>query len=163
MGTFDHVQPGQPGHISADAYNAAMDAARAHRQAGPLAGHGAALASADHDVIWVRNNTGSALAQFSAVALGTPIIVPGDNESEWKQRVTFEAGTPAVGDRGEVAVVIERIPAGKIGRAVKNGVVQCKVNVLNANDQYADLTPSQTYLTSTRGSVSYTHLTLPTN
>ena len=116
-----------------------------------MTGRSAALASADHGVIWVRNNTGAALAQFSAVALGTPIIVPGDNESEFKQRVTFEAGTPAAGDRGEIAIVIERIPAGKIGRAVKDGVVQCKVNVLNANDEYADLTPGQVYLTSTRG------------
>jgi len=151
MGTFDHVHPGQPLGMAAGVYNAMVDAARAHRQAGMMVGGPAARTMADHDAIWVRNNTGSALAQFSAVAIGTPIIVPGDNESEFKQRVTFEAGTPAAGDRGEIAVVIERIPAGKIGRAVKDGVVQCKVNVLNANDQYADLTPGQVYLTSTRG------------
>ena len=112
MTTFNHVHPGQPLGISAEAHNAMLDAARAHRQAGTLAGREAARAVADRGVIWVRNNTGAALDQFGVVAIGLPIITADANENEFKQRVTFEGGTPAASDTGQFAVVIEAIPAG---------------------------------------------------
>jgi len=142
MTTFNHVHPGQPLGISAEAHNAMLDAARAHRQAGTLAGREAARAVADRGVIWVRNNTGAALDQFGVVAIGLPIITADANENEFKQRVTFEGGTPAASDTGQFAVVIEAIPAGKIGRAVIAGPVQVKVNVVDEDHEWADVKDS---------------------
>jgi len=137
MGTFDHVHPGQPiSGIPAAAYNAALDAARAHQQSGTLFDRKAAL-QAVGPVVWVRNNTGSALARFDVTALGLPIIVPADNESEFEQQVMFEGGTPSVpADLGEWAITLEPIPAGKIGRAMVSGLCQVRLYVPEGQEEY---------------------------
>jgi len=136
MSTFDHVHPGQPFSMSARTHNAMADAARAQQHSGTVVGRKAALQAAG-PVIWVRNNTGSALHACDVVALGLPIIVPSDNESEFEQQVTFEGGTPSVpADLGEWAVVIEPIPAGKIGRARASGLCQVRLYVPDGQEEY---------------------------
>jgi len=137
VSTFDHAHPGQPiSGIPAAAYNAALDAARAYQQSGTLVGRKAALQAAPSE-IWVRNNSAAAVHAFDVLALGLPIIVPADNESEFEQQVMFEGGTPSVpADLGEWAVCLEPIPAGKIGRARASGLCQVRLYVPDGQEEY---------------------------
>ena len=125
---FRKAVSGEPLRVPARTWNTFLDAARAHRDRQEDVGREATPAVTDGGIVLLRNNTGAALAQFDVAALGLPIIVPADNEAEFRGRVTFEGGTPSVPeDLGEWAVVLEAIPTDGIGRARVSGLVQARL------------------------------------
>jgi len=149
MADLQHVESGQPFRPKAGDWNAFCDAARAHQggarppKARPMPG------PADGGVVLVRNGSGAGRDQFDVLALGAPVITPADNESAFRQRPAFEGGTPSVpDDLGEFAVLLEPIPAGRIGRARAAGVCQVKVDVAEGWEdyEYADVADATGYL-----------------
>jgi len=146
MADLERVQTGQPFRPKAGDWNAFADAARAYQdgrrppKAHPMPG------PADGGVVLVRNGSGTDRAQFDVLALGLPIITPADNESEFRQRPAFEGGTPSVpDDLGEFAVLLEPIPAGKIGRARASGICPVRLYVpVDETVAFADIADGAT-------------------
>jgi hypothetical protein len=68
--------------------------------------------------------------RFGVLGLTEPIILPGDNDMEFKRQVTFEGVVPTKSShRGKFGVLLEPIGAGKIGLAVIAGVVPVRLKV----------------------------------
>lgn len=126
---FKKVQPGQRLEITADAFNAFLDAARAVREHKQF-GTDASQFFRQCGIVKVKNVSGSDQARFAVLGLAEPIILPADNESEFKRQVTFEGVVPAKNvHTGKFTVLLEPVAAGKIGLAVVAGVVPVRLQV----------------------------------
>jgi len=126
---FKKVQPGQRLEVTAEAFNAFLDAARAVREH-KVFGTEALQFFRQSGIAKVKNVSGSDQARFAVLGLSEPIILPGANETEFKRQVTFEGVVPSKSDhRGKFAVLLEPIADGKIGLAVVAGVVPVRLKV----------------------------------
>lgn len=142
---FKKVQPGQRLQISAEAYNAFIDAAlavREHKQFGTEA----SPFFRQSGVVKVKNASGSDQARFAILGLDSPIIQPADNLSEFQRQVTFQGVVPVQNDHaGRFAVLLEPLPAGQIGLAVVAGVVPVRLTVdPNRLYNHAEIIPGNT-------------------
>jgi hypothetical protein len=88
------VQRGQTLRIPASAYNAFIDAAADYRQR--TLGIAGQYKPRDTrgGVILVRNDTGSAQAQFAVLGIGEIVIAPDDNEAEFRNRIVLAGVAP---------------------------------------------------------------------
>lgn len=129
---FRKVQSGQRLEIPAEAYNAFIDAAlavREHKQFGT----DASPFFRQSGVVKVKNASGADQVRFAILGLASPIIQPNDNPDEFKRQVTFQGVAPVQNDHaGRFAVLLEPLPAGKIGLAVIAGVVPVRLVVDSA-------------------------------
>lgn len=126
---FKKVQAGQRIAISAEAYNAFIDAAQAVREHKQF-GIEASQFFRQSGIVKLKNASGADQARFAVLGLSEPIILPSANEIEFKRQVTFEGVVPAKNDhRGKFAVLLEPIADGKIGLAVIAGVVPVRLKV----------------------------------
>jgi hypothetical protein len=126
---FKKVQPGQRLEITAEAFNAFLDAARAVREH-KVFGTEAAQFFRQSGIVKVKNVSGADRGRFAVLGLTEPIILPADNESEFKRQVTFEGVVPAKNDhKGKFAVLLEPVADGKIGLGVVAGVVPVRLQV----------------------------------
>jgi hypothetical protein len=126
---FKKVQAGQRIAITAEAYNAFIDAAQAVREHKQF-GTEASQFFRQSGIVKVRNTSGTDQGRFAILGLSEPIILPSANEIEFKRQVTFEGVVPAKNDhRGRFAVLLEPIANGKIGLAVIAGVVPVRLKV----------------------------------
>ena len=141
-----HVRPGEPLVVRAPAWNAFVDAAmdlrrRRHDQ------QGRPLPTAE--TVLVRNDRSGAVPRGHGVYLGEPIIDPADNELEFWSRLAFrilpqsEHTSYGYRDRyrGRVAVLLEPLAAGQIGRAVIDGLAHAWVYVTDAAHGHATIGP----------------------
>lgn len=80
--------------------------------------------------IFVRNDTGAALPEFSVLGIndGTPLVSAVDLPFEFLRGPVFTGIEPVL-DTDQPAVTLEPIPAGQIGRAAVGGVAVCTVDV----------------------------------
>ncbi len=78
-------------------------------------------------IVKILNNSGADRGQFSILGLNGPIITPTVNLNEFKRQVTFKGIKPTVDHVGRIAVLLEPIRSGKIGRAVVSGVVPVRL------------------------------------
>lgn len=126
---FKKVQRGQRLQITAETFNAFLDAAhavRAHKQFGT----DASPYFRQSGIAKVKNASGSDQVRFAVLGLTEPLILPSANESEFKRQVAFEGVVPAKDDhQGKFAVLLEPIANGKIGLAVIAGVVPVRLKV----------------------------------
>ncbi len=147
--TLAHVQRGQPLKIPADAWNAMVDAARAHmqqqlsRSGGPAGG-----GSRQTGTVLVRNASGADQGRFAALGIDTPIILPGDNAEEFKRQVAIKGVMPTADHVGKFMVLDEPLTSGGIGRAYIDGVCPASVNIVNEADRFADAAPESSTLRS---------------
>jgi hypothetical protein len=126
---FKKVQPGQRLEITAETFNTFLDAARAAREHKQF-GTEASQFFRQSGIAKVKNVSGYDQPRFGVLGLTEPIILPADNEMEFKRQVTFEGVVPAKNDhRGKFAVLLEPIADGKIGLAVIAGVVPVRLKV----------------------------------
>jgi hypothetical protein len=126
---FKKVQPGQRLKITAEAFNAFVDAARAVREHKQF-GTDASQFFRQSGIVKLRNASGADQGRFAVLGLTEPIILPAANETEFKRQVTFEGVVPARNDhKGKFAVLLEPVAAGKIGLAVVAGVVPVHLQV----------------------------------
>ena len=126
---FKKVQAGQRIAITAEAYNAFIDAAQAVREHKQF-GTEASQFFRQSGIVKLKNASGADQARFAVLGLTEPIILPAANTPEFKRQVTFEGVVPAKNDhRGKFAVLLEPIAEGKIGLAVIAGVVPVRLKV----------------------------------
>lgn len=80
--------------------------------------------------VYIRNDSGSDLSQFSVLGLGEIVISPTDNEREFRNRVVMSAVVPdKYSHRGRFCILAEPLKAGRIGRAFIDSVCQVRLNV----------------------------------
>ena len=126
---FKKVQPGQRLEITAEAFNAFLDAARAVREH-KVFGTEASQFFRQSGIVKVRNASGADRGRFAVLGVTEPIILPPDNLDEFKRQVTFEGTVPVKNvHQGKFAVLLEPIATGKIGLAVIAGVTPARLQV----------------------------------
>jgi hypothetical protein len=126
---FKKVQPGQRLKITAEAFNAFVDAARAVREHKQF-GTDASQFFRQSGIVKLRNASGADQGRFAVLGLTEPIILPADNLDEFKRQVTFQSIVPVKNvHNGKFGVLLEPIAAGKIGLAVIAGVVPVRLQV----------------------------------
>ena len=122
-------------------------------QAGELGGKGGKTAGrrARQVELSVTNTTGGNLGRFAVVGIDGPSVTPAVNETEFENNLVLDVVTPVAGTHeGKFAVLLEAIPAGKIGRACVAGVVQCTINVADVTcADFADVADGVTGSLST--------------
>jgi hypothetical protein len=137
-GQFDKVATGQPRKVTAGTWNGILEASQffqRHKQdarGGPWANEPLNPAVR----VLVQNGTGSAIAAGGVLALGTPLISPANYLREASRSPIFPGTTPAA-VTDQIAILLDPVDDGDIGRAVIMGVVACSVNVLDVNHIYA--------------------------
>ena len=142
--TFRKVQPGQRLTIPAEAYNAFVDVALAHRrkQRGQE-NDGAPEQPANGCIVLLKNDSGYDLDQFQIIGINGPIITPDENEIEFKSRVMLSGAMPSTEHVAQFAVLQEPLKSGSIGRAAVAGVTLVKVDVQNEQDIAAEVVSGQ--------------------
>ena len=132
------VLPGEPLRLTADAFNAMLDAAGAARSQHTGGGQIRETPRATA-LVKVRNISGADVDRWGVLALGDPTILPADNEDEFQRQVVFDGiaptgSTPA----GKFVVLTEPLPDGAIGLGVLAGVATCKLSVPGALGAFAE-------------------------
>jgi hypothetical protein len=130
------------GAISARAWNRAQQAADLvlGEQGGRDASGVRGPAPLNHQ-IYVRNDAGTGVGYWGVLAI-TGVVAPptsstGAAVAQFQSEPAVVGVVPATGGTGAFVVSIEPIAAGKFGRAAIAGVVQAKINVLDANHGFA--------------------------
>lgn len=148
IGAFQRVKAGQALEISAEVWNAMGLAARDwHNRRGGLP-TGSELSRLDNSSVRVvvYNNTGSDLAQWAIVGLGSPMYLPSASGEVMHAHNSYAVATPSAS--GLFGVCESGIPNGTCGLAVVSGVTPCKLTVSDSGDTHAGPTTSTTELTT---------------
>jgi hypothetical protein len=97
--------------------------------------------------ISIRNDTGSPMSQqFGILAVGEPLILQADNDSEFASRRTVKGTTPSTDST--IAILMEPASADAIVKATILGLTPCKIDLTDTSHRYAGPTTSTTELTS---------------
>ena len=137
-GVFQKVNAGDPLRIRACTYNAFIDAARAHREQGLNTGRQSRRLQPDTGIVAVLNDSGADRARFDVLGISGVIIKPVDNADEFQQRVLLRGVVPTEAHAARFVVLLEPTPAGAIGQACVDGVVQVRVQMESEDDHSAD-------------------------
>ena len=144
-----NVTPGQALALPAREWNTSVEVNDLYRRG--LLARPASVPSAEFDSnhLEVRNDTGGDLARWAIVGLGDPLFSPADNLAEFFRAVVVSGETPTLADHlGKWALLLEPIPAGKIGRAVAAGMWPTLLRVDSAHHDRADIADGETDLAS---------------
>jgi hypothetical protein len=142
------VLPGDPlAGYPAEALNYMMDAAR-KVNSGQSGLSGESVAGSDKSTINVKNSTGDDLEAYSVIGLTRSVVYDEtDNIRSYKRDPVIVGNTPS--EQGRFAITLQPIPNGKRGRAMVLGVSYCKVDVTDADHEFADIASGETgYLRS---------------
>lgn len=154
------VQPGQPLEIPAAAWNALTEMAKRERQGQPTAARKDPLGWGGVIEVQALNDTGDDLREYQPAKISSTAVggyeLP-TNDTVWQRRPLFTLEVPDA-TTNFVAVALEAIPDGAIGRVAVGGAVLCDVDV-TGGDQYA--TPAVGFTTKltggTTGSIRILH------
>lgn len=93
----------------------------------------------DFDVVKVKNDSGSDRDQYEILGLNGPLVLPEENEVEFRRQVAFNGVTPTDAHSGRFCILLDAIPDGEIGRAVVSGCVAVQIKVFDEADEFADV------------------------
>jgi hypothetical protein len=130
--------------IPANAWNDAVDAGRAEKQRQNDRLSGDRTTTRDACILRVKNETGGNLSRAAVVGLDGPIFAPSDSLDAFLREVTFRGVTPAASHRGRFAILLAPAASGVVARAYLAGVCPVKVDVIDADHQFADVDPTHT-------------------
>lgn len=132
-------RPGDPFRFPARLYCDLLDLVANDKRGQGAIVSGAIARDFANTIIQIKNGTGSNLPRFSVLGFnGTVITVSGSVDS-FKDGICLIGRTPSLpADSAKWAITLEPIADGNIGYAVIAGVCLVQVNVIDANDQYAD-------------------------
>ncbi|MCC7408334.1 MAG: hypothetical protein IT442_09690 [Phycisphaeraceae bacterium] len=133
------VQSGEPLAIPATAYNAFIDAARAHRAAQQEVASQPRPGVAQTTIVPIRNDSGADRDRFDILGINGPLFTPTAALEQFKNRVVLTGGTPGSGHTANFAALLEPVKAGKIAAACIAGVCPARINVQNQSHLYADV------------------------
>ena len=126
MNNLHKVQSGQKFEIPAAAYNSFVDAAMDLRRRNAYVGQKAQSSPPPTGTVLVRNDSGVSLNRFSVLGIDAPIIMPTNNENEFKNRIALSCVTPADTHTGKFVILAEPLAIGAIGRAYIDGSVRLR-------------------------------------
>jgi hypothetical protein len=132
---FRKVRPGQPLRITAKAWNRVLDTVSTRPE---FVGEEGAYGRINH-VIQIKNTTSSAVPKWGVLLITGVVNDPSVGEAslaQYQDIPILKGSTPSESTAGKFVVAVEPIAAGKIGRAAIDGVVQCKVEIANADDKF---------------------------
>lgn len=138
MSKYTPVRPNQRLHIQADAYNAMLEAAKAHEQSKFNQHHDTTREDRQADIVRILNESGEDLDRFAILELTAPLISPADNLDEFQRRPAFRGGIPTADTGGRFAILMDAIPTGRIGRAWVSGACPVQIDVTDADHRYAE-------------------------
>jgi hypothetical protein len=134
---LNKVRPGQSLRIPASAYNAFVDAARAHRSGQNNSIRDAPRSTQQAGVVAIRNDSGSAIPRFGVLGVNGPLFQPGDSIEAFQRGIALVGSTPSTAAHpGRFVVTLEPIAAGALGRACAAGV--CLVQLIVLQDDGRD-------------------------
>jgi hypothetical protein len=143
--TLTKVSPGQPLRITAESFNAFIDAANAH-QAGQLGvGAEGTATGRTAGIVTVRNDSGADQGRFAVLGISDPLILPTENPTAFQERVALAVVAPdeaAHADR--FCILQEPVTAGALGRGLILGVSPVRLEVTAEDDRAATLVTGQT-------------------
>ncbi len=126
------VSRGQPLRIPAMAYNSFIDAAVDFRNRTMSLGKEDRPKDTRNGIVYVKNNSGADLPQFSVVGLTDILIYPEDNEPEFKRQVALIGEVPVHPyHRGKFAILAEPLAEDRIGLAYIEGICPVRLYVFD--------------------------------
>jgi hypothetical protein len=154
MAKFEKVQRGRPLDISAEVWNAMLDAAKAHKGKRHDQQINPAQTFRQGDVVKIKNASGLDLPRLSVLGISDVIISPDENLREFKNQVAFVGTVPTAKHEGKFVILLDALRADRIGRAWVSGVVPVKLKVSDDCDCFAEVHPGYVdhLLTSDYGS-----------
>jgi len=138
------VLPGQALSIPAQAYNAFVDAALAHRGVGA---HGPQVPERTYSrppgLVRVRNMSGVDLPRFSPIGVSNVAISPTASLANFQNTPIFHGFQPVSSQyRGKFAVLQEPLANGDLGDAVLSGITVSPISVQHTTHDRADVDAS---------------------
>ena len=99
---------------------------------------------------WIKNLTDTELDAFSIVAIGNSLFDPEDAPLEFKEKLLFEGNMPSLDTHwAEMGILQKSCGKNQCAPIMRSGETRCKVDLLNADDEFANMTPDDpTKLTS---------------
>lgn len=157
MADLQKVASGDPLEIPADTWNAVLDATRDFQARRNDQRQGQRSGQSRDNIILVANSGGSDLPQFAAVALTSVVLSPDDSLPEflrgpiWSVVLTADLDSsfddPTLGVM-PMAICLEPIPVGGVGRAQAVGIVPCTVNITDETHARVRLSRDSDYASS---------------
>ena len=134
---FKKVRPGEPVRVAASAWNRIIDQVVTKPR---FDGEGSAWPETNFRVR-CRNSTATGVARWGILQITGVLESPTGVGSQFEQWPGVVGVTPEGGVSAGAAyvVAVEPIPAGAIGRAAIDGVVQCKLDIQDAGHKYATI------------------------
>lgn len=141
--TIERANPGDrvlgpQGKLTAEAFNAFVDAALAFKQKDPRATQlrTPMTEACLFPVLNTIGTTGDIADRFSIVGLTEPIILPSVNLDEFKSEIAFRVRIPTTSDTGgRFAILQEPLMRDAIGLAAIAGCSVCKVYAANSTEE----------------------------
>lgn len=140
------VPPGARGLLSGSTFNTiarAVDIAERSQGAG---GNPLGVLVYTPTVVMVQNSSGADITNESGVlGINGPIITPAVNLNEALKGPTIDGVAPVAGTHeGNFVVVRGPLKSGSIGRGVISGATWARVDIVSADDLYADIADGDT-------------------
>jgi len=153
--TLKKVRAGDSLKIPAATFNTFIDAARDFQSRTRGLGQKGTPACRRPGIVPVKNNTGSDCDRFAVLGVDAPIFTPSDSEASFKNQTAFKGVIPSAVHAGRFVVLLEPLAAGAIGQACASGVCPVKIDVADADHQFADVRNGcATALASTQAGVA---------
>lgn len=142
---FKRIRSGDPIALSAEAMNEFARAAIARKRTQFTTAGRPLHNPVRGDVVLIKNDSGADLGRFEVLGVTGVIIDPADNEDAFAERPLLVGQAPTTGaSKGKFVVLLEPIADGRVGRAMASGVTIAKVNVADADDEFADVADGDT-------------------
>lgn len=149
MAGLRKVRAGDPLVVSAGAWNAFIDAARAHQTRQHDVHRALKTDFRQTGIVLVKNASGYDCPRFGVLGLAGPLVDPADDEAEFAQRVVLNGVSPTVpAHSGAFVVPLVPILQGEFGKACIDGVCVAKITITDEDHGYADVSGGSLVLTS---------------
>ncbi|MBA2480904.1 MAG: hypothetical protein H0V44_09590, partial [Planctomycetes bacterium] len=136
--TLTKVSRGQPLRMTAEAFNAFVDAAQAHQAGGQGFGAAGTALTRQAGIVPVRNDSGVDQDRFAILGIDDVLITPGDNLAAFQERVSFSAILPDADVHAQrFCILQDPIAAGSLGRALIAGITPARLAVQADDDAVA--------------------------
>ncbi len=149
------VQPGQPFAPSATAWNSFIEAANAHKSsAAKPTQRPKANRQYNGNLITIQNKSGEVVEQYHALGLGNPLVLPEDNEDEFRTRIVLEGVEPSADLAGRFCIVQETIAVDGFGLAMVSGTSLAWIDLAGEADTHVELDEGTALVSSTSGTAA---------
>lgn len=137
-----HVTSGEKFHFSARTYNEMNQFIESQRMSG--LSMQAQSAAVNNDFVLVKNTSAVDVGRFGVLGIAGILFDPQTALPAFTSRVVFTGAVPqaSLHKDGRFLICAEPIKQGAIGRAWADGIVTCRIDVVNQTHNYATIKPN---------------------